>query len=67
MTGRRPGLYWQVTWKVVSPLLLLTILVAFLALLASRPPSYRAWNPQHVGATRAQSPFAVAIGTLRAM
>uniref|UniRef100_A0A4X1THB2 Transporter n=1 Tax=Sus scrofa TaxID=9823 RepID=A0A4X1THB2_PIG len=47
MTGRRPGLYWQVTWKVVSPLLLLTILVAYLALLASRPPSYRAWNPQH--------------------
>uniref|UniRef100_A0A8C3VF18 Transporter n=1 Tax=Catagonus wagneri TaxID=51154 RepID=A0A8C3VF18_9CETA len=47
MTGRRPGLYWQVTWKVVSPLLLLTIFVAFLALLASRPPSYRAWNPQH--------------------
>uniref|UniRef100_A0A8D1QUX3 Transporter n=1 Tax=Sus scrofa TaxID=9823 RepID=A0A8D1QUX3_PIG len=47
MTGRRPGLYWQVTWKVVSPLLLLTILVAYLALLASRPSSYRAWNPQH--------------------
>lgn len=49
MTGRRPGLYWQVTWKVVSPLLLLTIFVAYISLLASTPPSYKAWNPQYVG------------------
>nr|XP_015107084.1 inactive sodium-dependent neutral amino acid transporter B(0)AT3 isoform X2 [Vicugna pacos] len=47
MTGRRPGLYWQVTWKVVSPLLLLTIFVAYISLLASTPPSYKAWNPQY--------------------
>ncbi|XP_058420384.1 inactive sodium-dependent neutral amino acid transporter B(0)AT3 [Diceros bicornis minor] len=47
MTGRRPGLYWRVTWKVVSPLLLLTIFVAYIALLARTPPSYRAWNPQY--------------------
>lgn len=49
MTGRRPSLYWRVTWKVVSPLLLLTIFVAYIALLARAPPSYRAWNPQYVG------------------
>lgn len=48
MTGRRPGLYWRVTWKVVSPLLLLTILVAYIALLAGSPPSYRAWDPGYV-------------------
>ncbi|XP_023481654.1 inactive sodium-dependent neutral amino acid transporter B(0)AT3 [Equus caballus] len=47
MTGRRPSLYWRVTWKVVSPLLLLTIFVAYIALLARAPPSYRAWNPQY--------------------
>uniref|UniRef100_A0A8C4MH99 Transporter n=1 Tax=Equus asinus asinus TaxID=83772 RepID=A0A8C4MH99_EQUAS len=47
MTGRRPSLYWRVTWKVVSPLLLLTIFVAYIALLAREPPSYRAWNPQY--------------------
>ncbi|XP_004678434.2 PREDICTED: sodium-dependent neutral amino acid transporter B(0)AT1, partial [Condylura cristata] len=45
MTGRRPGLYWQLTWKAVSPLLLLTILVAYVALLAQTPPGYSAWNP----------------------
>uniref|UniRef100_A0A8C4PSD9 Solute carrier family 6 member 18 n=1 Tax=Equus asinus asinus TaxID=83772 RepID=A0A8C4PSD9_EQUAS len=37
MTGRRPSLYWRVTWKVVSPLLLLTIFVAYIALLDQFP------------------------------
>ncbi|XP_004380364.1 inactive sodium-dependent neutral amino acid transporter B(0)AT3 [Trichechus manatus latirostris] len=45
MTGRRPSLYWQVTWKLVSPLLLLSIFVAYIILLAQKSPSYRAWNP----------------------
>lgn len=49
MTGRQPGLYWRVTWKVVSPLLLLTIFVAYIAVLAWTPLSYRAWDPQYVG------------------
>ncbi|KAI4574332.1 hypothetical protein MJG53_012508 [Ovis ammon polii x Ovis aries] len=47
MTGRRPGFYWRATWKVVSPLLLLTIFVAYTALLASSPPRYKAWNPRY--------------------
>lgn len=49
MTGRRPSLYWRVTWKVVSPLLLLTIFVAYIAVLVWTPLSYRAWNTQYVG------------------
>lgn len=48
MTGRRPGFYWRATWKVVSPLLLLTIFLAYVALLASSPPHYKAWNPRYV-------------------
>lgn len=51
MTGRRPGLYWRVTWKVVSPLLLLTIIVAYVTFLAWKTPSYRAWNPHYVGSS----------------
>ncbi|XP_037385280.1 inactive sodium-dependent neutral amino acid transporter B(0)AT3 [Talpa occidentalis] len=47
MTGRKPGLYWQLTWKAISPLLLLTILVAYVVLLARTPPGYSAWNPQY--------------------
>lgn len=47
MTGRRPSLYWQVTWRVVSPLLLLGIFLSYIVLLAQTPPSYKAWNPQY--------------------
>ncbi|XP_073933870.1 inactive sodium-dependent neutral amino acid transporter B(0)AT3 isoform X2 [Castor canadensis] len=47
MTGRRPNLYWRLTWRVVSPLLLLSIFLSYIALLAQRPPSYKAWNPQY--------------------
>uniref|UniRef100_A0A8C6E6I4 Solute carrier family 6 member 18 n=1 Tax=Moschus moschiferus TaxID=68415 RepID=A0A8C6E6I4_MOSMO len=48
MTGRRPGFYWRATWKVVSPMLMLAIFVAYVALLASSPPLYKAWNPRYV-------------------
>nr|XP_012996301.1 sodium-dependent neutral amino acid transporter B(0)AT3 isoform X3 [Cavia porcellus] len=47
MTGRRPSLYWRVSWRVVSPLLLLGILLSYIVLLALKSPSYKAWNPQY--------------------
>uniref|UniRef100_A0A8C6HGF0 Transporter n=1 Tax=Mus spicilegus TaxID=10103 RepID=A0A8C6HGF0_MUSSI len=47
MTGRRPGLYWQVTWRVVSPMLLFGIFLSYIVLLIQMPPSYKAWNPQY--------------------
>ncbi|KAG3266928.1 solute carrier family 6 member 18, transcript variant X3 [Ictidomys tridecemlineatus] len=47
MTGRRPSLYWRLSWWAVSPMLLLGILLAYIVLLAQRPPSYKAWSPQH--------------------
>lgn len=47
MTGRRPGLYWRVTWKIISPLLLLTIFVAYIVFLVWTTLSYKAWNPQY--------------------
>ncbi|XP_029324345.1 inactive sodium-dependent neutral amino acid transporter B(0)AT3 isoform X2 [Mus caroli] len=47
MTGRRPGLYWRVTWRVVSPMLLFGIFLSYVVLLIQTPPSYKAWNPQY--------------------
>ncbi|XP_024434375.1 inactive sodium-dependent neutral amino acid transporter B(0)AT3 isoform X1 [Desmodus rotundus] len=47
MTGRRPGFYWRATWKVVSPLLLLTVLTAYMVVMAWTTMSYRAWDPQY--------------------
>ncbi|XP_035876189.1 inactive sodium-dependent neutral amino acid transporter B(0)AT3 isoform X2 [Phyllostomus discolor] len=47
MTGRQPGFYWRATWKVVSPLLLLTILTAYMVVMVRTTMSYRAWDPQY--------------------
>lgn len=48
MTGRNPNLYWQITWRFISPLLLLIVFVAFVTLQIQKPPSYAAWNPKYV-------------------
>ncbi|XP_060047093.1 inactive sodium-dependent neutral amino acid transporter B(0)AT3 isoform X2 [Erinaceus europaeus] len=37
MTGRRPGLYWRLSWRLVSPLLLLLVLGASVLLLERFP------------------------------
>lgn len=44
MTGSRPGLYWMICWKYVSPIAMLTILVASVINLASEGSSYPVWN-----------------------
>ncbi|XP_009693873.1 PREDICTED: sodium-dependent neutral amino acid transporter B(0)AT3 [Cariama cristata] len=49
MTGRKPNLYWQITWRFISPLLLLIVFVAFVTLQIQKPPSYAAWNPKYEG------------------
>lgn len=48
MTGRKLNLYWQITWRFISPLLLLIVFMAFVTLQMQKPPSYTAWNPKYV-------------------
>ncbi|XP_026795715.3 sodium-dependent neutral amino acid transporter B(0)AT3 [Pangasianodon hypophthalmus] len=48
MTGRRPNLYWQATWRVISPLMLLVVLLAYVVVQAQQKPTYEAWNPDYV-------------------
>lgn len=48
MTGRRPNLYWQVTWRVISPLMLLVVFLAYVVVQARENPTYEAWNPNYV-------------------
>ncbi|EDS40164.1 sodium- and chloride-dependent neurotransmitter transporter [Culex quinquefasciatus] len=45
MTGSRPHLYWMLCWKYISPIAMLTILVASFIELASEGSSYPGWNP----------------------
>lgn len=47
MAGRKLNLYWQITWKFISPLLLLIVFVAFVTLQIQKMPTYAAWNPKY--------------------
>lgn len=48
MTGRRPNLYWRVCWMGISPLMLLVVLVAYVAVQVQKHPTYPTWNPNYV-------------------
>ena len=48
MTGRRPNIYWQATWRFISPFMLLVVFVAFVVVEAEKRPTYNAWNPDYV-------------------
>ncbi|XP_034831380.1 sodium-dependent neutral amino acid transporter B(0)AT3 [Maniola hyperantus] len=43
MTGQRPGIYWMICWKYLSPLAMLSILVSSFVELAMEGSSYEAW------------------------
>uniref|UniRef100_A0A8C8RN48 Transporter n=1 Tax=Pelusios castaneus TaxID=367368 RepID=A0A8C8RN48_9SAUR len=38
MTGRQPNFYWKVSWRIISPLLMLTVFIAFVALQTQKQP-----------------------------
>ncbi|MGH0144540.1 UNVERIFIED_CONTAM: hypothetical protein FKN15_003581 [Acipenser sinensis] len=48
MTGRRPNLYWQATWRVISPGMLLVVFLAYIVVQVQQPATYAAWNPNYV-------------------
>ncbi|XP_056142989.1 sodium-dependent neutral amino acid transporter B(0)AT3-like [Lampris incognitus] len=48
MTGRRPNVYWQVTWRFISPFMLLVVFLAYVVIEAETRPTYEAWNPSYV-------------------
>ncbi|XP_070604715.1 sodium-dependent neutral amino acid transporter B(0)AT3-like [Erythrolamprus reginae] len=45
MTGRSVNFYWKASWSFISPLLMLSILLSYLA--TRRPSTYGAWNPSY--------------------
>ena len=48
MTGRRPNIFWRACWLVISPVYLLIVFVAYVAVQADVYPIYPAWDPSHV-------------------
>ncbi|KAF4081794.1 hypothetical protein AMELA_G00165140 [Ameiurus melas] len=47
MTGRKPNIFWRVCWMGISPVLLVVVLVAYVAVQVQVHPEYPTWNPQH--------------------
>uniref|UniRef100_A0A3Q2YFZ0 Transporter n=1 Tax=Hippocampus comes TaxID=109280 RepID=A0A3Q2YFZ0_HIPCM len=45
MTGRRPSIFWQVTWRFISPLIVLVILIFYLITQAREELTYLVWDP----------------------
>uniref|UniRef100_A0A8D0A4D9 Solute carrier family 6 member 18 n=1 Tax=Sander lucioperca TaxID=283035 RepID=A0A8D0A4D9_SANLU len=48
MTGNRPNIFWKACWMVISPLMLLVVLIAYVVVQAQTTPSYPTWNPAYV-------------------
>ncbi|XP_074542591.1 inactive sodium-dependent neutral amino acid transporter B(0)AT3 [Halichoeres trimaculatus] len=46
MTGSKPSIFWRACWKVISPLMLLVVLVAYVIVQAQSYPMYPAWNAE---------------------
>ncbi|XP_051927936.1 sodium-dependent neutral amino acid transporter B(0)AT1-like [Hippocampus zosterae] len=46
MIGHKPNIFWQVTWRVVSPLIMVIILVFYLVTQVTKSLTYLAWNPE---------------------
>uniref|UniRef100_A0A3Q2ZP54 Transporter n=1 Tax=Hippocampus comes TaxID=109280 RepID=A0A3Q2ZP54_HIPCM len=46
MIGHKPNIFWQVTWRLVSPLIMVIILVFYLVTQVTKSLTYLAWNPE---------------------
>ncbi|XP_048505835.1 sodium- and chloride-dependent transporter XTRP3 isoform X2 [Athalia rosae] len=44
MTGYRPGLYWQLTWRFLAPLIMVVILCSSIVCMFVEKPVYSAWD-----------------------
>ena len=48
MTGYRPGIYWQITWRYIGPVIMALILVSSILCMIIDNPKYGAWNKEKV-------------------
>lgn len=48
MLGFAPSRYYYYTWKYISPLMLLTLLIASIVNMGLSPPGYNAWIEEKV-------------------
>jgi solute carrier family 6 amino acid/orphan transporter-like 15/16/17/18/20 len=46
MTGVRPGPYWQIMWRFVSPALMSAVIASSIYFMLTNNPKYSAWNKE---------------------
>uniref|UniRef100_A0A3B4XC95 Transporter n=1 Tax=Seriola lalandi dorsalis TaxID=1841481 RepID=A0A3B4XC95_SERLL len=49
MIGHKPSIFWQVSWRFISPLIILVILVFYLVTQAQEELTYLVWDPNSEG------------------
>lgn len=48
MTGFKPGLYWQLTWRYFAPVIMVVILFSSIVQMFIESPKYQAWSREEV-------------------
>uniref|UniRef100_G3NXK8 Transporter n=1 Tax=Gasterosteus aculeatus aculeatus TaxID=481459 RepID=G3NXK8_GASAC len=46
MVGHKPSIFWQITWRFISPLIVLVILIFYLVTQVQKEPTYLVWDPK---------------------
>lgn len=52
MIGHKPNIFWQITWRVVSPLIMLAIFIFYFVIKVSEKLVYIVWDPDYVSTTK---------------
>ncbi|XP_020652835.1 sodium-dependent neutral amino acid transporter B(0)AT1 [Pogona vitticeps] len=47
MIGHKPNIFWQVTWRFISPIIMLVIFVAYFVTKVSEELQYITWDPDY--------------------
>nr|XP_033785697.1 sodium-dependent neutral amino acid transporter B(0)AT1-like [Geotrypetes seraphini] len=47
MIGHKPNIFWQATWRFISPLIMLTIFLAYFVVKVNQELLYIVWNPDY--------------------
>ncbi|KAK2513479.1 hypothetical protein Q9233_015531 [Columba guinea] len=47
MIGHKPNIFWQITWRVISPLIMLVIFFFYFVVTVNKELLYSVWNPSY--------------------
>ena len=68
MTGVRPGWYWQIMWRFVSPALMLLIIISSIYFMFKHKPTYSGWDGEKArGVTNEYPNWALAVAAILAV